>query len=329
MNNLATINEVKAVEVFSSDNAEKLIEGIEKEVRSFVPDLSNVKGRKEIASLSAKVSKSKVVLDNLGKTLVADWKASAKLVDNDRRMVRDRLDSLRDEVRKPLTDWEAKEKASIEAERLAKELLQAHEQALSEDNLFNRQREIERKETEQIKLEADRVAKLEAERIEKERIERENRLEQDRIEREERIKLEAAENAKREEKEKTAKEKADAEQKIIDARAAIELEKLKAKEAAEQAERDKIQAVKDAELKAKQEADRVEHDRLTEEAKALADIARIKAIEEKKATNKRHQAAINNKILEQFKAIGVSEDQGKQLITAIAKKEIDYVSIQY
>ena len=318
MNQLAKVENITAVEVFTSGNAESLINAIESEVRSFIPDLKTVKSRKEIASLSAKVSKSKVVLDNLGKTLVSDWKTKAKAVDSERKMVRDRLDSLRDEVRQPLTEWEEAEKARIEAERMMQVLLEAHEQAIAEDDLYNRQKAIEAKEEEQRQIEAARVAKEEAERIELERIEREKQ-----------IAVEAAENAKREAEELAAKEKAEAEQKIIDAKAAIELEKLKAKEAAERAEQEKIQAIKDAEEKAKREAMETEQKRLAEEARVKSENDRIAAEAEKKAANKKHQAAINNKILKQFSAIGIEENLGKKLITAIAKLEVDYLSIRY
>lgn len=318
MKQLEAISSITAIDVFNGSKSEELVSGIEKEARSFIPDLSTDKSRKEIASLSAKVSKSKVVLDNLGKRLVSKWKSDAKLVDNERKMIRDRLDSLRDEVRQPLTKWEHNEKEKQKAKQLEKELLDCQIQAILENDLFDRQKEIERKEAEQIKIEAEKVVKAELERIKSERIEREKE-----------IAVEAAEKAKNEAEEKAAKEKEKAEQEIINAKTAVKMEKLKAIEAAELAERDKIQAVKDAEEKEKQKSIDAEIKRRDEEASEQQRLDNIKAEEERKAANKNHQAKINRHILKQLKTIGLTDDQSKLLITAIVKKEIDYISIQY
>jgi len=87
---------------------------IEAEVRSHAPDLTTDKGRKAIASLAYKVSQSKTALDNAGKKLTEDQKQAIAAVDAARKKIRDRLDALRDEARKPLTDWEAAEEARAE-----------------------------------------------------------------------------------------------------------------------------------------------------------------------------------------------------------------------
>ena len=87
---------------------------IEAEVRSHAPDLTTDKGRKAIASLAYKVSQSKTALDNAGKKLTEDQKQAIAAVDAARKKIRDRLDLLRDEARKPLTDWEAAEDARAE-----------------------------------------------------------------------------------------------------------------------------------------------------------------------------------------------------------------------
>ena len=92
-----------------------LIARIETEVRSHVADLTSKKGRDAIASLAHKVSKSKTALDAAGKSLTETQKAEIKQVDDARKKMRDRLDALRDEARKPLTDWE-----TAEADKAAK-----------------------------------------------------------------------------------------------------------------------------------------------------------------------------------------------------------------
>jgi len=318
INELAKVEKITALEVFNTGYAETLVGAIEAEVRSFIPDLKTDKSRKEIASLSAKVSKSKVLLDGLGKNLVAAEKEKLKLVDSERKMIRDRLDALRDEARKPLTEWENAEKAKIESERVAKEMLEAYEQALVEDDLINRQKEIERKEEEYRQHEADKLAKEEAERVKAERIELDKE-----------IAAKAVEDEKKKADELWAKEKAEAEQKIIDAKAAVELERLKAKEAAEKAETDKLEAIKAAEQKAADNAKAVERERQAAADKEKAEVAAVAAAASKKAANKKHQATINNGILSKLEAIGVDNETAKKLITAIVKKEIANLSINY
>ena len=87
---------------------------IEAEVRSHAPDLTTDKSRKAIASLAYKVSQSKTALDNAGKSMTEAQKKEIAVVDAARKKIRDRLDVLRDEARKPLTDWEAAEDARAE-----------------------------------------------------------------------------------------------------------------------------------------------------------------------------------------------------------------------
>jgi hypothetical protein len=98
----------------------EIIDHIKKEAKSFIPDISTSKGRKEIASLASKIAKSKVALDNMGKELVSSQKEQIKAVDNERKIIRDELDALKLEIRKPLTDWEESKK---EEERKLKESL--------------------------------------------------------------------------------------------------------------------------------------------------------------------------------------------------------------
>lgn len=160
MNELTRISTMTAVDVFKKGSPDLIMENIEKEIRSVVPDVKTDKGRKAIASNARRSSTAKVIVDKMRQGLIKDWQDKTKAVNTDWAMMRDRFDSLRDEARQPLTDWELEDKAKKEADRLKKELLEAHTQALSEDDLFNRQKEIERKETEQTKLEADRVAKV-------------------------------------------------------------------------------------------------------------------------------------------------------------------------
>lgn len=95
------------------EQVDDMITRIEAEVRSHAPDLTTTKGRKAIASLAHTVARSKTALDGAGKSLTDEARKQIAVVDAERRKIRDRLDALKAEVRKPLDDWEAAEEARI------------------------------------------------------------------------------------------------------------------------------------------------------------------------------------------------------------------------
>lgn len=112
-----TLHNLTAPAVFGTGHLATLLEDIARQARAIVPDIRTAKGRKSIASVAARVAKSKVFLDMLGKAYVADLKARTGEVDAERRQIRETLDMLRDEIRQPLTDWE-----QIEADRQRRHL---------------------------------------------------------------------------------------------------------------------------------------------------------------------------------------------------------------
>lgn len=110
---LVTIEPKNIPSVFQTGGTDDILAKIEQEAKSFVFDLTTETGRKEIASLAYKIARSKTTLDEMGKNLMADKKAEIDAVNAERKKVRDRLDALKDEVRKPLTDWENAQKEHI------------------------------------------------------------------------------------------------------------------------------------------------------------------------------------------------------------------------
>ena len=102
------------IELFQPKIISGIVKVITSHVTEFEPDTTTAKGRKEIASFASKVSKSKTFLDGIGKELVGGWKAKAKVIDAERKTMRDALDDLKVTARKPLTDWE-EEQAAAEA----------------------------------------------------------------------------------------------------------------------------------------------------------------------------------------------------------------------
>lgn len=311
MNELEKVQTTTAATVYGCDSVESLIGGIEREVRSIVPDVSTAKGRKEIASLAFKVSKSKTVLDGLGKDLVSDWKEKAKAVDAERKLVRDRLDSLRDEVRGPLTEWEKAEEERVKAEELAKQIAEAYDFALLENELFDSRKE------------AQRLADEQTAKDEEARIEAEQKAAEDlRKEREAEIARNAAEKAKREAEELAAKEKADHEKALAEALAAEEKAKQDAIDAEKAAEDRRLRDIEAAEKAARDKAEAKEAARLAEEKRiADEDAARAKDVENRRS--------VNNAILEKMNEAGISEDSGKEFIKLILLGEVPNITIKY
>ena len=172
---LIVVRKGEARDLFASEESIRhIIELIENEVSGHIPDLTTTKGRKAIASLAMKVSKSKVILDGLGKDLVTGWKDQSRKVDQARKIARDTLDELRDQVRQPLTDYEAEQErlAVVEQARIKKE--QDHADALIEDEAISLRRENAKQQAaierlEQLDRDRKNAARLEVEQIEREK----------------------------------------------------------------------------------------------------------------------------------------------------------------
>lgn len=326
---LVPIQNVDAVALFVQGGIDGVLKSIEDQVAPLVFDVTTARGRKDCASTAHKVAQSKVYLDNIGKDLVSDWKEKAKKVDADRKKARDFLDDLKIRVREPLTAFEEAEEARQKAEDLRREIEAAHEDALRENETFDRMRDLERKEAELNRLKAEAEARAEAERREKERQEREAR-----------IAAEAAEKAKRQAEEAAERERAALERAKREAeeKARIELEaaarrERELKEAAERAERDRIAAeakakadqeaaVRAAEERAKAEAERKERERLEAEAKA-------KAAAERAAKNNAHRLKICKEILSDFQKFGIEAKTAEGIFDLINDGAIRHLRVEY
>lgn len=207
---LISIEPKNVLTLFTQENQlDEIIKQIEMEIATFEHDLSNDTRRKKTASLARKVSSTKTYLDDLGKDLVSEWKSKSKVVDANRKQMRDRLDELRDLARKPLTDWEkeqerikAEEEAKAEAEKLRVQIENDHEIALLMNDKFDR--ELAERLAEEKRIEEERQAQLE-----KERLERDARIAQEAAERAKQAEIQRQkdekERIKREQAEKKAK----------------------------------------------------------------------------------------------------------------------------
>ncbi|HHK9580510.1 TPA: hypothetical protein ACQZIS_001788 [Citrobacter braakii] len=317
---LVVIEKSSAMAVFTNnEQLDPIIEKIEKEARSLVPDVSTKKGRDAIASMAHKVARSKTYIDNAGKDLVAELKALPKQIDESRRIVRERLDALKDEVRRPLTEWEA-EQERIKAEEAAK--IKAEE---------------DRK-----KFESDHeIALLMNDKHDREVAEKKAEAERQRIAHEEELKRQAAEQAKREAEEKAAAELAAAkkrEEDAIAARAQAELLAKQAQERAEQeakdaaakAEAEKKAAIEAEQRKAHEEADRIKREAEAKEAARLAEEKRIADEKAKREADVKHRKAVGTEIVNALTAnTSISREQAIEVLKAMMDGLVPRTQINY
>lgn len=319
-----------------------------------VPDLSTAKGRARIASLAAQVSRSKTAVEKPGRDYLKRLKEQPKVVEAELRRFVTECDQLRDEVRRPLTEWEDAEKARTEA--LQQRLVDLRALADVIDNAGNylpsadiqarileaksvvlddswQERAAEAgvaKDSTIQKLEASLVIaqKREHEAAELDRLRKEAE-EKARLEREENIRREAAEQAKRD-----AEAKAQAE---IDAAARRESE---SRAATERAEREKIEAQQKAEREAKAAAEKAEQEknaaiaaerRRQEEAESarLAEQKRIAEEEARRAADKEHRRSINRQAIADLIESGLTQEMAEKALIAIASGKVSAVSIKY
>ena len=316
---LISVEDIDPLEVFTNDGVKPIIEAIRDKATDFEADASTVKGRKEIASMAAKVSRSKTFLDGIGKELVADWKAKAKVVDISRRTIRDELDKLKEEIRKPLTDWEAEEQARADRlsaeiakiESLGSDLSGCSSEDLSQrleaatawvispelDGYYKDKAELAKYKSIDAIKQAIEALKVEAERIEAER----KRVEQEQKDRVEAIRKEAE-----------AKAKAEAEQKAEQER---------------KQQQEELQRAKEAEAKAKADAEKArqdERDRIEAEAKAR------KALQDKREEDDEHRRVVISVASASLcEKISLNQDVAMAIVKAIADGEIKHLKVEF
>lgn len=362
---LIPLETTTAALVFAPGGVEAILEKIAREVKAIPMDISTVAGRAQVASVAYKIARSKTALDEMGKSLVADWKAKAAAVDAERRTIRDRLDALKDEVRKPLTDWEQADQKRIAAheEALASVIatatltapeptaaeIEARIVALGElpprdwQEFSKRAEDVCALALKTLNAYKDTAIKRETERAELERLRREQ-AEREQRERDEKIAREAAEKARLEAEAKAKREADAAAERAATEQRRVEQEKADAEERARQAEAARVAAVEKAEADKRAAATKAEQDRVAAAAKAKRDqeaaveaerkrTADAKAAEDaataKREADKKHRGKINSEAKDALIAAGISEQAAVTAITAIAKGEVPHVKVTY
>ncbi|EKN6096826.1 TPA: hypothetical protein ACGE8N_001763 [Yersinia enterocolitica] len=276
-----------------------------------VPDVTTAKGRARIASLAASASRSKTAIEKPGREYLRHLKEQPKIIEAELRRFVIECDEIRDETRRPLTEWEAEQdrlkqeaEAKKKAEQLAAEIEVAHEMALLMNDAFDRDAKAKADEVERLrKAHEEFIAQQAAEKAKRETEEKAKRD------------IEAA--AQRERDAKLAQERAEQAAKDVAAKAERD-----AKELAERVEREKQDAIAAEKLKAQQEAERVQREAKQKEDSRLAEEKRVADEAARKAADKAHQAEVNNKAIAVLTSAGIDAECAKACVIAIIKNQV-------
>lgn len=324
MNDLiVSIPEEKALTVFvTKEGLDPYLQQIKNEVSGFVADVSTRKGREEIASLAHKISRSKTALDSIGKQLVDKLKEQPKLVDAERKRMRDYLDALRDDVRRPLTEWEELERQRVES---IKNRIIDIESKIDEARLMV---------SGEVLLIIDSIDEIDAS------AESWCEFKDD---------VAIAKNYTMAElrkiyQEKDKHEKEQAELERLRKEAAIreqqDRERRIAEEAAERAKKDAEEAAKQREIKLRMEAEKAKRQKLEAEERARAAafeaqekirVAQEMADREQKRreADEANRRNIESEISAALIDAGLSDEQAQLVISAVANGDIPHVKIIY
>ena len=340
---LPTITPEQYPALYVSGGLDPYYQQIRNQVLSEVPDLSTKKGIARIKSLAAMVSSSKVAIEKPGREYLKQLKEMPKVIEAELRDWNQKMDSLRDEVRKPVTELEEKEKARIAA--LDQRLNEIHQigsvdgldilpseaitawvgklEAIAIDDTWDEYKDRAKiaKDAAKSTLEAALQSRLtwEAQQAEIERLKAEQ-VKRDQEERERQI----AEQARHEAEQKALREKLESEQR-----------EQAAKDAAARAEREAVEA---KERLAREQQESAERERLAAERAAEQERQRIaqeeanlKAEEERRAADVEHRRTINRAVIAAIMAADttITAVQAEAVMKAIVLHKIPNTSIQY
>ena len=240
-------------------NLENLYTIIEKKAKGLVADTSTKEGRSQIKTAARQIASVKTKVDDLGKQVVAELKALPKFIDANRKNLREKLEALQEEIRRPVTEIEERQKEIEEicsrhvnlafagSEELKAEIEKLEKLPLTEEKWHESLEEATTGITGEINAlkvlldaalkkeeDARKLEELKAKQAEADRIIREQKLKEE-AERRAKEEAEARAAAERErhrqEMERAEREKAEAERRAAEAEKARQEAERKAKEA--------------------------------------------------------------------------------------------------
>jgi len=347
---LVALDKKDAMAVFTSENGmQPLLAEIRKHIDAFTGDVATKEGRAAIASMAHKVSRSKTFLESFGKACADEAKEIPKKIDRNRKLMKDTLDAWRDEVRKPLTEWEEADEARIKMHVAAIENLRraADEQknpdgspmtldqmrsslmvasSFKPDIAGQQEFAVEYEHMNARLANVLRRAIPEREQAERDAAE----LAELRRQKEEREAQETAEKAARDAEERKRLE-AEAAQAAA-ARAELEAAQRREREAQERADRERREA-EERESKLRREKEEADRRAAETEARVKREAQEAKEREKaeaaKREANKRHVAKVHKAAVDALCGNGLDVTSAVIAIDLIAAGKVPNVSIAY
>ncbi len=326
------------------------------EINAEVPQIDSEEGRKRIKALGAEINKKLSEVDSPMRDYLRDIKKQPKLIEAIAKANKEKFTKLRADILKPLEDAQAGQNEVIEWlntvpvkcgevgvdsvwlnnaintvesysadlvwPELKKKFKVAHENALTTARVTLER--VEAQEAQEAELAELRRKQAEAEQAERDR----------------KVADQAAEDARKAAESKAQKEREDVERRAVESKQREEAAKqaeakaIRDAELAEERRAQEAKAAKQREAQAKIDAEaaakRQAEEAAAEERKAIADEeARQKQEALARENDKKHRAMINRAALASLLAIGISEEDGKTVIKAIARDEVANVKIFY
>lgn len=131
---VALTTETTAVAVLTDEAQQaEFLRKIREKTAELIPDVTTKKGRDEIKAMAFKVVKTRTFIDAARKRLTEEWRDKVKVADAAGKKIRDELEAIEEEVRRPLTEWEAAEKARAERAEQENEILRKHAVVLADE----------------------------------------------------------------------------------------------------------------------------------------------------------------------------------------------------
>jgi len=96
-----------------------ILGGLAKNLAGYEPDASTPAGRTKINSVKRLIGAAKMDFFRLADTLMEDAKKTIDGVRSERKIIEDRMDAMRDQIGRPLVEYQARENARIEAHEVA------------------------------------------------------------------------------------------------------------------------------------------------------------------------------------------------------------------
>ena len=362
------ISEENAPAIYVAGGLKQFIDLVKDEVEGEVPDLTTRKGRERIASLAAKVSKSKTAVEKPGRDYLRRLKEMPKVVETELREFVATMDALRDETRRPLTEWEQAEAARVGRHEQGIAAIKAEGAELgllTAEDLLARIGRVEGVALddawEEFTAEAGQVKdqvltvlrealaarqKYDAEQAELARLRREaeERAEQDRIRAAQEAAVEAERQRVAQQQQAEREAAARREQELLDQAAAQEREaenqRLQLKLQAEQAERARVQAEADrvaAEQRMEQERqaaarrqeEAAEQARQDERRRADAAAAEILRQQEARERDQAHKAKVMGEAKTALMSLNITEELARAIVLKIARREVPNITINF